>query len=527
MIPIFSQWVSRARNHHVIAKRALEHLPSGVVATDNELTICFANPRARELLGTSAQELLGQSVLDFVHPDDHALVQRELAKCTAAPDLTVTLAARIISRVNTVVHVDVTSGRHFTDAGEQGLLMVITDISKHSNDSSAIGDDGVDATIVDDRGSIGAVGTGHGSNAIDALRKSEEAYRDVLEDAPDAIVTAHADGTMLVVNTNFCKLSGYERDELLGRMYWEVYRADERPLGTPAREPLPRGAVALTQRQLRCKDGTVIPVEVNVRHLPNGRYQEILRDLRVRERRELRSRQSEKFEALGLLTSGIGHDFNNLLTVIQANIELAAASVVEGSTAYEALEDAVTAVKSASTLSKKLLKSSRTTNVVPVPICLRDVAEDALRLARRLLPETVVVSLVCDDHVPRALADPQAVEECILNIVSNARDAMPDGGALLIAIGEAEDDRALSVTQEWTVPNGHVSVAISDTGHGMDQAHVHRAFEPYFTSKSPERGTGLGLAMVYGLMKQQGGMARLTSAPGKGTTVTLTFPVAS
>jgi two-component system NtrC family sensor kinase len=236
-------------------------------------------------------------------------------------------------------------------------------------------------------------------------------------------------------------------------------------------------------------------------------------------------RQSQKMEALGQLTGGITHDFNNLLGVILANAELLKPKLAaDDPEVARFVDDLTEAAQRASAMVRKLLAFSRRERLTVQPVDLGHALHEIEHTLHRLLPETIQIELLAPDGGPTVTADPGVVEQIVLNLATNARDAMPAGGTLSIRVEPWEPPAALAAEQAGlAAPGSYVCVAVTDSGTGMDAATAARAMEPFFTTKPRGEGTGLGLAMVYGLMQQQGGQALLSSARGVGTTVRLVF----
>ncbi|MBK6782112.1 MAG: response regulator [Gemmatimonadetes bacterium] len=242
---------------------------------------------------------------------------------------------------------------------------------------------------------------------------------------------------------------------------------------------------------------------------------------------EAQLRQAQKMEAVGQLTGGIAHDFNNLLTVILSNVRLLEDGLPAG---YPDLKDDLDELKVAAQrgadMIRKLLAFSRAGQVSFETRTLAEVLPEAVQMLRRVLPATVAIDAELDAAVPAVRTDPSAVQQMVLNLATNARDAMPGGGTLRLRLGRASIGRDFIVRRGWGREGSYVALSVSDTGAGMPPAVLDRAFEPFFTTKPPGQGSGLGLAMVYGLMKQHGGFVDVASTPEQGTTVTLFFPVA-
>ncbi|HUE66316.1 MAG TPA: response regulator [Rhizomicrobium sp.] len=249
-------------------------------------------------------------------------------------------------------------------------------------------------------------------------------------------------------------------------------------------------------------------------------------DITSRLRAEDMMRQSQKMEAIGHLTGGVSHDFNNLLQVISANLDLAAASDAARANPRlkERLANAAGAVLRGSRLTSQLLAFARRQALEPKSIDLGRVIRDMSDMLRRTLGETVAVETVIAGGLWDTLADPSQVENTVLNLAINARDAMPNGGKLTLEVANADLDDAYAAAHGEVAPGQYVMLAVSDTGAGMTPDVMRRVFEPFFTTKPEGKGTGLGLAQIYGFVKQSGGHVKLYSEVGQGTTVKLYLP---
>ena len=242
---------------------------------------------------------------------------------------------------------------------------------------------------------------------------------------------------------------------------------------------------------------------------------------------EAQLRQAQKMEAVGQLTGGIAHDFNNLLTVILSNVRLLEDGLPPGyPTLKDDLDELKVAAQRGADMIRKLLAFSRSGQVAFEPRLLAEVLPEAVQMLRRVLPASVTIDAELDANAPPVRTDPSAVEQMVLNLATNARDAMPAGGTLRLRLGTATIGRDFIARRGWGREGSYVALSVSDTGTGMPPSVLDRAFEPFFTTKPPGQGSGLGLAMVYGLMKQHGGFVDVASTPGHGATVTLLFPVA-
>ncbi|WP_052208040.1 PAS domain-containing sensor histidine kinase [Croceibacterium mercuriale] len=257
-----------------------------------------------------------------------------------------------------------------------------------------------------------------------------------------------------------------------------------------------------------------------------SRTAELEREMAIREQAEAALRQSQKMEAVGQLTGGIAHDFNNMLTGVIGGLDIVKRRIADGR--YDDLDRfmnaALTSAQRAAALTARLLAFSRRQSLDPRPTDVNALARSLEDLLRRTIPETVSLRIVTTDDLPHALTDGNQLENAILNLAINARDAMPEGGQLTIetAIVELDDDYAAAKPD--VKPGRYVMVAVSDTGVGMSEDLLAKVFEPFFTTKPIGQGTGLGLSMVYGFAQQSGGQIRVHSQPGEGTSVKLYLP---
>jgi PAS domain S-box-containing protein len=244
-------------------------------------------------------------------------------------------------------------------------------------------------------------------------------------------------------------------------------------------------------------------------------------DITEQKQTEEQLRQAQKMEAVGQLTGGIAHDFNNLLAVIVGNLELVQAQIETAAQASEWVETAISAAERGADLTQRLLAFSRKQALRPAAVDASSLVQGMLDLLRRTLGERIEIELVRDAGLWQCLVDPNQLENAILNLAINARDAMPDGGKLTITTSNARIDEDYARMQTDVAPGQYVLVTVSDTGNGMSEDVQQRAFEPFYTTKDVGRGSGLGLSMVYGFLKQSGGHVSVYSEVGIGTTVRL------
>ncbi len=373
-----------------------------------------------------------------------------------------------------------------------------------------------------------------------AVRQSEARKRAVLEAALDAIITIDRDGKVVDFNPAAEELFRCPRAQALGEEMAGLFL----PPGTRERF---RAALAMYQatgdknalarRQEMTgvrKDGEEFPLELSVTPIPlDGPplFTAYVRDLSERRRAEQalaqteeRFRQAQKMEAVGRLAGGIAHDFNNLLTVITGCTEILLGDFPQSQETQELLEEVQNAGKRAAKLTSQLLAFSRRAILAPKVLDLNTVVADMDRMLHRLIGEDIQMVTAMAEDLNRVKVDPGQIEQVIMNLVVNARDAMPTGGKLTIETANVELDEAYVRAYPELRPGPYVLLAVSDTGLGMTQEVKARLFEPFFTTKEVGKGTGLGLATVYGIVKQSEGHIAVYTEPGHGTTFKVYLP---
>ncbi len=372
-----------------------------------------------------------------------------------------------------------------------------------------------------------------------AEHSSDSKFEQLLEAAPDAILGVDRSGRIVLVNTQAEALFECPRQELLGETL-EVLVPERFRDGHPRRrteyftEPRTRPMGAGVNLYARKSGGAEFPAEISLSSLDteDGTLAiAAVRDISDRaesEREQALQRQldrSRRLESVGQLAGGVAHDFNNILAVILNYAEFVAEELPEGSPALADVEEIHRAAERAAALTRQLLIFSRREVVKPEVLLLREVVADLENLLRRALGERVeLVTKFGEERLPVEI-DPGQLEQVLVNLAVNARDAMPEGGRLVVEIEPAELDEEYAYMHPDTPPGPYARLKVSDTGVGMDAETVERVFEPFFTTK--EDGTGLGLATVYGIVTAAGGRIDLYSEPGMGTTVKVHLPASS
>jgi PAS domain S-box-containing protein len=357
----------------------------------------------------------------------------------------------------------------------------------------------------------------------------------ILEAAHDAIISMDHNLTIREFNPAAEQMFGYPRMEILGRSFERLLPAEKRASQVAAlKQYLLTGAGPLAGRQHEATalrgDGTEFPVELSVARVGGASTRIVtgfVRDITSRRALEEQLRQAQKLEAIGRLASGVAHDFNNILMSIMGSAELLLMQLPpDAPTRGEAAEIKL-AVKRGASLTRQLLAFSRRQASSPRRIALEEVVAGMDTMLRRLIGPEIEFDLHVGSAPTVVVADPSQIEQVVLNLVVNARDAMPSGGRLTVSVDEIELDEATAMGQAEGRAGHYARLSVSDTGTGIDDQTRARLFEPFFTTKEQGKGTGLGLSIVYGIVKQNSGYIAVNSEVGRGATFVIYLPLAA
>jgi PAS domain S-box-containing protein len=369
--------------------------------------------------------------------------------------------------------------------------------------------------------------------AAEELRQTNELLSTVIEAAPMAIYAVDMRDRITLWNPAVETIYGLSAADALGRS-WRDTAEGRIPPDTSSSADLID--TALTQGGFRdlevrriARDGVVRDLSVSAALLrdPSDAVSGILfvaHDISQTKEMERKLRQSQRMEAIGQLTGGIAHDFNNLLAIIHGNLELLAEQLGSDPLSREMIGDALKAATRGAALTHRLLAFSRQQQLAPTPVDIGALLADMTGMLRRTVQESIEIGTNVAPDLWTSLIDAQQLENALLNLVVNARDAMPDGGALTITAENATIDEDYAHHYAEVVAGRYIKLSVTDTGAGMTKEILDRALEPFFTTKPVGRGTGLGLSMVYGFVKQSGGHFTLYSEPGLGATASLYLP---
>lgn len=361
-----------------------------------------------------------------------------------------------------------------------------------------------------------------------ALRESETRFRALIENAIDLIGVLDASGTILYASPSTTKALGYPSGSGIGRHFLEFVPSEQIPMVQEAFQHAlrqPGVSIHVPEFHVRHLNGSVRMFEAyttNLLHDPavNGIVVNC-HDITERKRLEEQLLHAQKMESIGRLAGGIAHDFNNLLTAILGYAELSREELHPDNSVYNNIQQIEQAVERAAALTRQLLAFARRQVIEPRVLNINDLIMGLEPILRRLLHENITLAVRLRPHLWAVQADSGQIEQALINLVVNARDAMPEGGTLHIETDNVTLRAEIAALDSAITPGDYVVLAVSDTGVGMEEAVRERIFEPFFTTKPQGKGSGMGLATVYGIIRQSGGHIQVSSAPGNGTTFKL------
>jgi len=486
----------RAEESIRVQAHMLDSVGQAVIATDTSGIITYANRFAEELYGWTRAEITGRNIMDVTFPQaSHEQGEQIMTRLQRGETWS---GESLVQRRD---------GTTFPAA--------VTDSPLLNTHGKLVGIIGISSDITE--------------------RKRVEAEQRVQSAALNAsvfpVMITNRNGTIEWANPAFTTLTLYSVEEAIGKNPGALLKSGVHDRGFYEHlwQTILAGNVWRGEITNRRKDGSQYVEDMAITPVKDAggaitHFIAIKRDLTKDKELQAQFLQSQKMEIVGQLAGGIAHDFNNLLTVINGTADLAAANVGAGDPMLADLQDIQRAGARAASLTQQLLAFSRKQIMKRDVVNMGALAENLRDMAQRLIGEQINLVVTRAMDVGNVLADPGQMEQVIMNLVVNARDAMPTGGTLTVEARDVELDAAFVAMHPSVQPGPHVMLAVSDTGAGMDEVTRQRIFEPFFTTKEPGRGTGLGMATAYGIVKQSGGSIWVHSAVGKGTTVTIYLP---
>ena len=390
-------------------------------------------------------------------------------------------------------------------------------------------------TYTEDELALLAAFVGQGAVALEnsalyrEIRDARDFLQSITENSPDAIITTDGQGRVTYFSRGAEAMFGYSAEEMIGTAVVDLYPGGREEARSVKRRLAEEGLLRNYESGFLAKDGRRVEISASISVLRDASGAAVgtlglLKDIAERRQLEEQLRQSQKMDAIGRLAGGIAHDFNNLLTVIAGRAQMILARLRPEEPIHRDATLVRTTADRAAALTQQLLAFSRKQVLQPQVLDLNAVMTAMEPMLSRLIGEDIELAVVPAPGLDRVKADPGQIEQVIVNLVVNSRDAMPQGGRLTIETANVDLDEAYA-RRHVSVPAGrYVILAVSDSGSGMDEQTRSRVFEPFFTTKEPGKGTGLGLATVYGIVKQSGGDIRLYSEVGTGTTFKIYLP---
>lgn len=481
-------------------RRIFDTSPDLILITDRHGKFIRVSPSAAAILGYQPDEMIAHSAADFIHPDDLESTREEL---------------RLARRGRHVRNFETRyahKGGHFVTLVWNGVW------SEDAQQHFFIGRDMTESKL-----------------AEEAIIDSERMARGIIDTALDGFIQMDERGQIIDWNPQAEAIFGWSRDEAIGRMLCDLIVPEtHRARHTEGLARFLRsGESAILGKRLEiealCRDGREIKVELSVTALRRRSeyvFNGFIRDLTEKIAAEEQFRHAQKMEAVGQLTGGIAHDFNNMLTVITGTIEILEDAVADRPELAAIAQLIGEAADRGAELTGHLLAFARKQPLQPRKTDINALMVEAERLLRPALGEHVEIALRLEENPWPVLIDPPQLTTALLNLAVNARDAMPNGGKLILETSNVMLDESYANTNSEVQPGNYVMIAVSDTGAGIPEAVLAKVFEPFFTTKEVGKGTGLGLSMVYGFVKQSGGHIQIYSEEGHGTTIKIYLPQA-
>jgi PAS domain S-box-containing protein len=367
---------------------------------------------------------------------------------------------------------------------------------------------------------------------IEQLGEYRSRLASIIDSSEDAILSKTLDGTITSWNKGAERIYGYKAEDVVGKNISILTPSDRPNEMSEILNKIANGESIEHSESVRLtKDGTHLDVSISVSPLRNAIGEivgasAIARDITAQKRTEVQLRQSQKMEAIGRLAGGVAHDFNNILGIINACTEFLRDRIDRAAEPAVYVENIRKAIDRGTALTRQLLTFSRTSAIQPQILDLNERLKDISKLLRPLLGDDIEILIVPKSPAAVVEADPGQLDQIVVNLAVNARDAMPRGGKFILETAAVKFDDAFADQRQSLTAGKYVLLSVSDTGSGMDEKTASRIFEPFFTTKEPGKGTGLGLATVYGIVKQGGGHILVYSEPGHGTTFKIYLPSA-
>jgi PAS domain S-box-containing protein len=480
----------------------IDHCADAVALLDQHGVVQYISPAATRILGYDLNTFIGTPVSENIHPADRQRIAEHLKQLVLQPASQLTTELRVGHADGSWRWFEATAVNSLAEPAIAGVVVNFHDVTERKQ-------------------------------AEAALRDSEERYRMISELVSDYAYAYHIapDGsaTLAWITDAFTRTTEYTREDMAVFDQWmAVVYPEDRAIADQHAQRLLAGQAGICEHRIRAKDGRILWMRLYGQPLWDAAEARVTRiygavqDITQIKQLEQQLSQAQKMEAIGQLAGGIAHDFNNLLMVILGNTELLLDPASPLETLRENAEQIHDTAQHAAALTRQLLAFSRQQVLTPRQLNINTVVDNMQQLLHRLIGEDIELVTQLDTDIGQIYADPSQIEQVIMNLAVNARDAMPNGGMLTIQTANivfANPDTQLGVGR-----GRYVMLTIGDTGAGMDAQTRARIFEPFFTTKAPGQGTGLGLATVHGIVAQSGGVITVASALNQGSTFTIYLP---
>jgi two-component system, cell cycle sensor histidine kinase and response regulator CckA len=484
--------------------------PFGIQLTDLEGRIVYSNPAHHKMQGYGPHELTGMHIWDLMAHDSHRVKAREYYQTIISNKPAPTVyCSRDRTRDGREIDTQISWDYIHNEKNEvTGIISIVEDITERKQ-------------------------------AEEALRRSNRLLKGTFSSLMDAIFILDSKPVVTDCNSAAATIFGYSREEILGRTV-DCLHVDQGSLENfrqhLAAQMAEKGMLHLSEFTMKHKDGTIFPTEHSVMPLEDDHGEKIgwvsvVRDITDRKRAEeehkklqVQLHQAQKMESVGRLAGGVAHDFNNMLGVILGHIEMALEDVDPAVPLHNSLQAVQYAAKRSAALTRQLLAFARKQAVAPKVINLNETVAGMLNMLRQLIGEDIDLLWCPGEDLPQVKVDPAQIDQLLANLCVNARDAIEGVGKITIETASAAFDEAYCAAHHGFVPGEYILLAVSDDGCGMDKKTLNQIFEPFFTTKEQGKGTGLGLASIYGIVKQNNGFINVYSEPGLGTTFKIYLP---
>ncbi len=493
----YKRTLDALRKNEALYRSIVEHSHTGILIVGEDYRFVYVNDRLAQMLDYAVDELIGTDFREYLDEESRALVADRYIRRQRGEDVPSRYEFNVIRRDGSKRRVEISSTVIKNSNGGVRTVAQILDITDRKRFE-------------------------------EELRASEAKYRDLFESSRDVIYISSPEGEIIDINPAAEELFGYTRAEMLGMDAHRLY-ADPTARERFSRTIKERGFVRDFEVKFRRKDGGELDCLETAISRWNAEgdiveYQGIIRDVTEQKKLQAQLVQAMQMESIGRLAGGIAHDFNNLLTVIIGCAELASYELSPHDPLREEIDEILKAADHARDLTRRLLAFSRKQMLEEKVLNINEIIANLDKMLRRILGEDLIYETVLASDLHPVKVDPGQIEDVIINLVINARDAMPRGGNLTIETANVYLDEMYTRTHREVIPGDYVMIAVTDTGCGISDEMLDRIFEPFFTTKQPGMGTGLGLSTAYGIVKQSRGYIFVYSEVGKGTTFKVYLP---